>query len=420
MPKISRSDAYSVANEIRDRVLARFPELRTNPIDGVWFTGSNVWTALLGEEAPAGSDWDIMLVDCVANTTHESGEALVKLLGLDKLVSISTSKKNRPDERGKFDGPDYADDEVWGRGVCYKGPLGEVDVWHVDGKLHDVLRNFPDHSHAHCRAAYSLTHGLVALPNEAYVPTDETQLIPVVTDEQIAESRYQIGRSRLIGLGAWVILFLLFCAVVSTCAGCAAAPAQPVAPGFGPAEQAARAVELQRTCAAEEPATLLVAVGTGAIVAHDLVLTARHVVDCGGHGTLADLLVRIAPADVRHAVVVWRDVAHDLALVAVPGVAPPSRAVYAAPDVGEPVCFEHAFPTHGRTCGTVRDLDSQLAVNGLLDIKLSAVSVPGNSGSAVYDSGGHIVGVITNSWPCPINAKTSCGALATSVIGRLP
>lgn len=41
--KVSRPDP-TIANELRDRVLARFPELATNPIPGVWFTGSGVAT----------------------------------------------------------------------------------------------------------------------------------------------------------------------------------------------------------------------------------------------------------------------------------------------------------------------------------------------------------------------------------------
>src|SRR3954469_2411271 len=132
MPKISRTDAYSVANEIRDRVLARFPELRTNPIDGVWFAGSNVWTALLGEEAPADADWDIVAV-------NKSVSDVAREFGLDKFATIETCKK-----RPGASPPEHASD-----GICYKTDRGDVDVWSSpDSSILGALREYKTETHA--------------------------------------------------------------------------------------------------------------------------------------------------------------------------------------------------------------------------------------------------------------------------------
>lgn len=160
----------NLANRIAEHVTRRFPDLARNPMPDVWFTGSNVWRLLYDESVPDGLDWDIFTLDeltamqlvtgmswnlCPAFPTREkrSGDR----------NPVMDPERNIPKLSKKLD----ADGNAYSDGYCYLTDAGEVDVW-VTGARDALteIRTYPLASHAHCRAAFSFTDGLIVLPNE--------------------------------------------------------------------------------------------------------------------------------------------------------------------------------------------------------------------------------------------------------------
>lgn len=169
-PKISTTE-HNIANWIAHHVARRFPALADNPIPGVWFTGSSVWSLLYGVPSPSAEakDWDIF------TETELSAIQLVTGMGWNLLPSFPTRDKrhsvrepkvvahNLPSLSNKL-GPDGC---AYSDGFCYVTPEGDVDVWvTAEGDAISELRTYPTESHAHCRAAFSFTDGLLILPNE--------------------------------------------------------------------------------------------------------------------------------------------------------------------------------------------------------------------------------------------------------------
>jgi hypothetical protein len=155
------------ANFVAGHVATAFPSLARDPIDGVWFTGSNVWSFVLGIDPRSGSDWDIFVM------SESAALGVVVRLGLLKFPACETDKK-RTGERfisaGNFPRlprlPNV-DRYSGGDGFCYATDAGDVDVWiSTAGDPAGELRSYPSDSHAHCRAAFSFTGGLIVLPNE--------------------------------------------------------------------------------------------------------------------------------------------------------------------------------------------------------------------------------------------------------------
>lgn len=162
------TDCPNIANRIARHVAQRFPELAKNPIGGIWFTGSNVWSLLYGETTPI-ADWDIFTLDelsalrlvtgmswnmCPAfPTKQKQTNERVPIVSVTNIPSLSKSVDSH--------GNSYSE------GYCYLTEQGEVDVWVCNGSALTELRTYPDKSHAHCRAAFSFTDGLIVLPNEA-------------------------------------------------------------------------------------------------------------------------------------------------------------------------------------------------------------------------------------------------------------
>lgn len=456
MAKVSRTDR-TIANELRDRVLARFPELAADPIPGVWFTGSNIWTALLGEDAPEGADWDVVLA---SDSKTELGPVIVRdqLVERCKLGAPVGATKDKPGSlRATTSGDDaYTSRDT--RGLYYETLDGQVDVWFSpDGSVLGALRQYKTASHAHCRAAFSLIDGLVSLPNELapvesvgawgvdqwasidpdryaapYPPlVDPNDEIDQMNGVVPSATRYEVDRSPALGVVAFAVLVFLVGLAVFGSAGCGLTPqpASIAAPGGGPrsaAEQAASAVDVERMCVVVDPARQTMDVqfirASGSVVAPGVVLTANHVVRCGD-GAVAGARVFDASGREWPAVVSWRHPAHDLALLAVPGI-PTARPalVQLPPPVGGQLCHEPTRPERGRRCGhlTAVRADPPAWANGAIDLEMSDQVTPGNSGSAVYDASGYLVGVATNTSTCG-DAKVPClPSYASSVAGRLP
>jgi hypothetical protein len=229
--KVSRTQR-TIANVVRDRVLARFPELATgSDIPGVWFTGSHVWTALVGEAAPEGEDWDVFVVPAgvwhgwrdvggvelpTEYTTDAEGvrRALCDRLGLLDFPQLHTYQKHEGSSP-----PEDASD-----GVCYRTPRGEVDVWTAPyGDARSALREYRTETHSHCRAAFSLVDGLVALPNEnaprrggpclALAVRGPTALVLHRAPELDVDAAP--GRALLVRAAAWLILLGLLASAIA-------------------------------------------------------------------------------------------------------------------------------------------------------------------------------------------------------------
>lgn len=158
----------NIANWIAAHIAKRFPELAANPIPGVWFTGSNVWSLLYGSDATE-KDWDIFTID------EAAARNLVTGMGWNLCPSFQTKYKAvgqrdpRIDPERHIPKLTYSNMSgcAYSEGYCYITPGGDVDVWVTseDSAL-DEIRTYPLSSHAHCRVAFSFTDGLIILPNE--------------------------------------------------------------------------------------------------------------------------------------------------------------------------------------------------------------------------------------------------------------
>ncbi len=136
------------------------------------------------------------------------------------------------------------------------------------------------------------------------------------------------------------------------------------------------------------------------------------VASCGGSGVAigGGVILTASHVACRDSRVEWRDDNHDLALLgtAIDG----SYAVLDTAAVGDTACVEVALPARSRQCGHVIDINPVGTPHGVVDLWLDIMTVPGNSGAAVYDDGGHLIGVITSG--------VDGVGLASSVFGRLP
>ncbi len=137
-------------------------------------------------------------------------------------------------------------------------------------------------------------------------------------------------------------------------------------------------------------------------------MTARHVVDCertlpGGtyqKGTPFEIILTLHGGAMLEFVVVeaGKDESDDAALlVAVKGSAPFHRWASLAestPPIGAEVCLMAAYPFEARTCGPLTNYRSSMGEwmgDGYITYGLQ--SIPGNSGSAVYDESGAVIAI---------------------------
>lgn len=162
-PKTSRTDLQNAANVCRERVLARFPEFAQFRCDitelsgSVWFTGSQIWTAVYGLPAP-DSDWDIFLTNDHLGV-RDALDSLKDLLELNGCATIPTHQKNGGNNT-------YSKEN---NGMCYATPRGELDIWAtLEDDVFGQLNEYKSGSHAHCRAAFNLKYGLVVMPNDMF------------------------------------------------------------------------------------------------------------------------------------------------------------------------------------------------------------------------------------------------------------
>lgn len=143
--------------------------------------------------------------------------------------------------------------------------------------------------------------------------------------------------------------------------------------------------------------------GSGAIVSDKHVLTAAHVVACPGPIIAKDTngVYRILVVEVAH-------FSLDLARATIlhgPPFATPGKPYIVEP--GDWVCAETATPKQGRECGKVTKVDP-----GGWKLEFDINIVSGNSGSALWDKKGNLVGVVGCAH---VNTKQGCG---TQLSGR--
>ncbi|HMG20185.1 MAG TPA: serine protease [Kofleriaceae bacterium] len=143
--------------------------------------------------------------------------------------------------------------------------------------------------------------------------------------------------------------------------------------------------------------------GSGADIGDGFVLTASHVA-CDGSAITTDVGQLLSAHHLA-----WRDDGHDLALLVTDLHG--DEAVTDAADVGDAVCAEVALPARERRCGHITEIRPVGTPHGEVDLALDIRTVPGNSGAALYDDNGHLVGVITSG--------VDGIGLASSVFGRL-
>lgn len=143
--------------------------------------------------------------------------------------------------------------------------------------------------------------------------------------------------------------------------------------------------------------------GSGVAIDGRHVLTAAHVVLCT-MTSVADVRIALRGSTCRMNVAhAWPE--RDLAVLEVAGddnfgaIAPPvAKPLYD----DEAACSQHSFPDAGGSCGRVTKLTPMWCgaahagtVPWCHDAEFAADSVPGNSGSPVWDASGHLVAILT-------------------------
>lgn len=224
--------------------------------------------------------------------------------------------------------------------------------------------------------------------------------------------------------GALLSILALLVITSMTCGGCAHAIK---------ASQAARTTEDERTLTVQIsvrcenfPAGAEVW-GSGAVISPTEILTAAHVVDCqipdpktgqpvGPSGKPTRILVSQPDHIGRPMRLIVSFVTNDLARLRIAddgefyGFAP---ARIAGVKQGDVVCVSTGVPRRDVRCGLVEEKTTRQSG----DVSISMPGYPGNSGSAVYDLKGRLVGVLTQRRNLAADAQIS-GALMTSLDGR--
>lgn len=148
--KVSKTDP-NVANQIRDHLRARIPE--AFEIDGVWVTGSNVWKFLYDETPDPTSDIDVICENINTTDGDLTGPPRSLLRIRMGATFMADTKPSLPCD-------------VQGDGANYMAQCRTIDMWDTADDVIGSLNRYPEHSHAHARAAYNCKTGvLIVLPN---------------------------------------------------------------------------------------------------------------------------------------------------------------------------------------------------------------------------------------------------------------
>lgn len=146
----------NVANIIAAHIRAVAPDLVGIP--NIWFSGSNVWKHLYGETPDADADIDVFFLKACSKELGGYKDPCMYLraeLGLTSADAYWLNFKT------------CANKGSYARGCKFLHNGRKVDCWQGKDSIAATLNDYPKASHAHCRAAFSFTDGLVVLPNEA-------------------------------------------------------------------------------------------------------------------------------------------------------------------------------------------------------------------------------------------------------------
>ena len=206
---------------------------------------------------------------------------------------------------------------------------------------------------------------------------------------------------------------LLLLLLMTACTSCAVFPSVV---GQTPREQHNAMVLIKKTCA-----NGAIGLGTGLMVSEDRVLTARHVIQCeilpgvpvyqepervdvyGSPEDFAEAEVELELNE-KYDIARLKLVNKNLAKFFTPvRVAP-------MPEVGEKICEVSAVPRPTYRCG-----EAQNPLYGKLMIGFPIER--GNSGSAVFNDRGELVGIVTNQIMCERGSTGICGGFGTPMIG---
>lgn len=155
-----RDTSPNAANRIAEHLTKKWPELVH--INGLWFSGSQVWSHLYGKEPPATSDTDVfVLADAPGVQMHSFFGTTTRPPLAELMHRLGLPESAAKPRTVSADKPHYIPD-----GCDITHERGEFDVWTTKAAtVQGQLRSYP-RSHSHCRAAFSFTEGLIVLPNE--------------------------------------------------------------------------------------------------------------------------------------------------------------------------------------------------------------------------------------------------------------
>jgi hypothetical protein len=149
----------NIANCISEYISAALPKAVEFSLieNGIWFTGSRVWSQIYYITPSNLSDWDIVCID----ETESKAEKLAT--NLCNYCSWPYNIKTN-----KYGTIGYLIPQIHSINPLASPTSVNVvtgDVWWNATSISNVLSGYPQKSHAHCRIAYSFTEGLVMLPN---------------------------------------------------------------------------------------------------------------------------------------------------------------------------------------------------------------------------------------------------------------
>lgn len=225
-------------------------------------------------------------------------------------------------------------------------------------------------------------------------------------------------------VGTWLTAFCI--AMLVTCSACAHNnPPLPVTAGVA---QDTNAVMVMKWClnvnelvANPEAKPSPSGIGSGVLVAPDIVLTAKHVVDCTdtAHPEQINIPVPIVTtSDNRsYGVEGIAELGHDVVAVKltmpIKGTFKPIKFGM-KPPTGEAACMSSMHPEYQELCGVVQGYRE--TPSG--DMRISIPAVPGNSGSGVYNRKHELIGITVQRLPCADSLPlflSSCAGFATSM-----
>lgn len=171
------------------------------------------------------------------------------------------------------------------------------------------------------------------------------------------------------------------------------------------------AVAIEKTCINTRTGKISGSYGSGVVIAPNMILTAAHVVD--PHG-MTCLFAGLDSRNRMYALSVGRtDYTADVAqLVSSKPFLYTPISIAEPPSLGAPVCVVTGFPGRYRRCGTMQPSNESTP-----DLEMDIVVEHGNSGSGMYDSEGHLIGIAVALTNC--NNGQICGGAGTSLFNRV-